>query len=116
MKQILKIMYGFLIVLYISGAIFVYFTKQNRMEHFYEVTFLAAILSSWGFFKKNKLIYFILLPGLFRIFLYYKNDEMTVYLGVIHLLATLVPFFVVYGISKGGALPDNHNKSPNVFT
>lgn len=96
MLQILKIIYIFLIGLFITGTIFVYFISQSRMEYFYEITLIAALLSLWGFLKKSNLIYFILLPGLFRIILYLKNEEFTAFIGVVHLLATLVPFVVVY--------------------
>ncbi len=100
MQQILKIIYIFLIVLFITGTIFVFFINQNRMEYFYEITLIAALASLWGFFKKNKLMYFIILPGLFRISIYLKNEELTMALGLMHLLATAIPFVVVYLLTK----------------
>lgn len=111
MQQMLKIIYILLIVLFIIGAVFVYFTNQNRIEYFYEVTLIAALVSLWGFLKKNKVIYLIALPGLFRIFLYFKNEEFTAFLGILHLLATLIPFVVVYLLTKETTRNSERSKS-----
>lgn len=100
MQQLLKIIYICIIGLFIAGSFFVYFTSQKRIEYFYELTLIAALFSLWGFFKKSKLIYFILLPGLIRIILHLKNEELTALLGSIHVLGTLIPFLVAYFLLK----------------
>lgn len=99
-KNVFTIIYILLITLYVLGVVFIFFATQSRIGYFYAVTLIASFVSLWGFFKKNKLIYFIIVPGLFRVFLYLKNEEISIFNTGLHIAMTLIPLITVYYIRK----------------
>lgn len=99
-SNLLKFLYFFLIVLYVAGAIYVLLTNKESINCFYVATLVAALLSLYGFYKKNKLIHFLIVPGGVRIFLYFKNGETTIGMSAVHILITLIPIGVTYLINK----------------